>query len=578
MNARVGKGRLGEIFAAIDERFEKLGVEQHAAIQIIPESIVGSNKLFNKLSVGYTMLKAGAHPNIVDCLQFGRDGEFGFLAMELLEGASLRAVLDSEETLPPDEVKPVIRGVGEALGHLHTKGIVHGNVTTKNVFIGEDLEARLLDVVPLASDDAIFRGAAMGEPFGRCTIRDDVFGLACLAYEMLSGKHPFNYCPPGEARLAGIEADRIASLSDDEWNALRLALSFEHDKRTSSVTDFMRDFGILGTERLRPATDQPVIYETDTYAAVEEAPSIAEVAVPVQGIATAAPVAAVDPFSWDEDDLTPARSRRNGGHRLRTAFLGTLLAGLVAWTYYGQPEEHFANVIGYVDETMDLGLTKYGDGVTDVRTTDPGQPVLADRGIPNADSPVTEPTASIETALADSEENNSESEPANAIEESVSAAEETSDQPAPAEPLTVENMTDTVDEATDEKAGEVLAGSDAESTRAETDMVVVDPFVSVSERDAAARITLQHNTNPTMQLTWWTSEGTAIADQDFIAGKQQIVTGALLGEDNILHVPLINDSVPEPRESFFVNLELRNTEHGKIERIATVRVDIIDDD
>ena len=549
MNARVGKGRLGEIFAAIDERFEELGVEQHAAIQMIPDSIVGNNKLFNKLSLGYTMLKAGAHPNIVDCLQFGRDGKFGFLAMELLEGASLRVLLDSVETLPLDEVKPVIRGVGEALGHLHAKDIVHGNVTTRNVFVGEDLESRLLDIVPLASDDAIFRGAAMSAPFGRCTIQDDVFGLACLAYEMLSGKRPFNYCPPGEARLAGLEADRIASLSDDEWNALHLALSFEREKRTSSVTDFMRDFGILGTERLRPETDQPVIYETDVCAAVEEAPSIAEVAVPVQSIATAAPVAAVDPFSWNEDDLKGSRSRRNGGHHLRTAFLGTLLAGLVAWTYYGQPEEHFANVIGYVDETMNLELTKYGDGVTDVRTTDPGQPVLADR-----------------------------SEPANALEESVSAAEETSDQPAPAEPLTAENMTDTVDEAADEKAGEVLAGTDADSSQAETDMVVVDPFVSVSERDAAARIALQHNTNSTMQLTWWTSEGTAIADQDFIAGKQRIMTSASLAEDNILRVPLINDSVPEPRESFFVNLELRNTEHGKIERIATVRVDIIDDD
>ena len=578
MITRVGKGRLGEIFAAIDERFEKLGVEQHAAVQMIPESIVGNNKLFNKLSLGYTMLKAGAHPNIVDYLQFGRDGKFGFLAMELLEGASLRVLLDSAETLPPDEVKPVIRGVGEALGHLHAKDIVHGNVTTRNVFVGEDLEVRLLDVVPLASDEAIFRRAAMSKPSGRCTVQDDVFGLACLAYEMLSGKHPFNYCLPREARLAGLEADRIASLSDDEWNALRLALSFEREKRTSSVTDFMRDFGILGTERLRPATDQPVIDETDIYAAVEEAPSIAAVAVPAQCIATAAPVAAVDPFSWNEDDLTGSRSRRNGGHRLRTAFLGTLLAGLVAWTYYGQPEEHFSNVIGYVDETMDLGLTKYGDGVTDVRTTDPGQPALADRGIPISDSPVTEPTASIETALADSEEKNSESEPANAIEESVSDAKETSDQPAPAEPLTVENMTDTVDEATDEKAGEVLAGTDADSTQAETDMVVVDPFVSVSERDGAARIALQRNTNSTMHLTWWTSEGTAIADHDFIAGKQRIMTGASLREDNILLVPLINDSVPEPIESFFVNLELRNTEHGKIERIATVRVDIIDDD
>ncbi len=541
MTARVGKGRLGEIFAAIDERFEKLGVEQHAAIQMIPESIVGNNKLFNKLSLGYSMLKAGAHPNIVDYLQFGRDGKFGFLAMELLEGASLRVLLDSAETLPPDEVKPVIRGVGEALGHLHAKGIVHGNVTIRNVFVGDDLEVRLLDVVPLASDDAIIRGAAMSKPSDRCTVQDDVFGLACLAYEMLSGKHPFNYCLPGEAKLAGLEADRIASLSDDEWNALRLALSFEREKRTSSVTDFMRDFGILGTERLRSETDQPVIDETDIYAAVEEAPSIAEVAVPVQCSATAAPVAAVDPFSWNEDDLTGSRSRHNGGHRLRTAFLGTLLAGLAAWTYYGQPQEHFTNVIGYVDETMDIGLSKYGNGVTDVRTTDPGQPALADRGIPIAE-------------------------------------EKTNDQPAPTEPLTVENITDTVDEATDEKASEVLAGTDADSTQAETDMIVVDPFVSVSERDAVARIALQHNTNSTMQLTWWTSEGTAIADQDFIAGKQRIMTSAMLEEDNILHVPLINDSVPEPRESFLVNLEFRNTEHGEIEQIATVRVDIIDDD
>ena len=139
-------------------------------------------------------------------------------------------------------------------------------------------------------------------------------------------------------------------------------------------------------------------------------------------------------------------------------------------------------------------------------------------------------------------------------------------------------MTDTVDEATDEKAGEVLAGTDADSTQAETDMVVVDPFISVSERDAAARIVLKHSTNSTMQLTWWTSEGTAISDQDFIAVQQRIITDASLEDGNILHIPLINDSVPELNESFFVNIGFRNTEDGQIERIATVRVDIIDDD
>jgi hypothetical protein len=575
---RIGSGRLGEIFAAIDENFENLGVEQHAAIQIIPQTIVGNNKLFNKLNIGYTMLKAGAHPNIVNYLQFGRDGNFGFLAMELLEGASLRTLLESAESLPPDEVKPVIRGVGAALLHLHAKHVVHGNLTTRNVFVGEDLEARLLDVVPLDSDDAIFRGAAMSEPFGRCTVRDDVFGLACLTYEMLSGKHPFNYCPPGEARSAGLEAERINSLTNDEWNALRLALSFEHEKRTSSVTEFMRDFGILGTERLRSEIEQPAIYETDTYAAVEEAAARTEVAAPVQSIATAAPVAAVDPFSWNVDDRSDPRLRRNGRLSPRTALLGMLLAGLIAWTYYGQPEEHFANVIAYVDESMNLGLTGSGAEIIDVWTTDPGQPVLVDRGIPTADSPVTEPATAIDTTLTSSDLKNADSESVQTVEKSVSTAEEPSDQLAPVEPPTVEKATETVDEVINDKAGEISAVTDTGSTQAEADMIVVDPVVTVSERDAAARIALRYNANSTTQLTWWTSEDTAISDQDFIAVKQQLATDASLADGNILHIPLINDSVPEPRESFYVNLGRLNTERGAIELVATVRVDIIDDD
>lgn len=102
-HTRIGQGRLGEIFAATDESFGKLGVERQVAIQVIPQSIVGNNVIFNKLNVGYGMLKAGTHPNIVDFLEFGRDGQFGFLAMELLAGASLRILLDSAETLPLDE-------------------------------------------------------------------------------------------------------------------------------------------------------------------------------------------------------------------------------------------------------------------------------------------------------------------------------------------------------------------------------------------------------------------------------------------------------------------------------------------
>jgi hypothetical protein len=46
----------------------------------------------------------------------------------------------------------------------------------------------------------------------------------------------------------------------------------------------------------------------------------------------------------------------------------------------------------------------------------------------------------------------------------------------------------------------------------------------------------------------------------------------------VLHVPLVNDSLSEPRESFFVNFGREDTLTGQVERVATVRVDIIDDD
>ena len=271
---RIGHGRLGEIFAATDDSFEEIGVEQQLAIQIVPENVVRNNKLFNQLNVGYSELRAGTHPNIVNYLHFGRDGKFGFLTMELLEGASLRQVLDDAETLPLDEVQPVIHGVGEALRFLHAKDILHGNLTTGSVFITDKLEVRLLDVLPVDPSEALVRGIATSDPFSRCTVEDDVFGLACLAYEMLSGKHPFNHNSPAEARLAGLEAERIDSLTDREWEALRLALSFDDEQRPSSVADFMREFDIRGTERLRPTVEQMATHESVEYPTVAESSSI----------------------------------------------------------------------------------------------------------------------------------------------------------------------------------------------------------------------------------------------------------------------------------------------------------------
>lgn len=598
-HTRLGKGRLGEIFAAIDERFEKLGVEQHVAVQVIPQNIVGNNKLFNKLSLGYTMLKAGAHPNIVDYLQFGRDDRFGFLAMEYLDGASLAVLLEDVESLPLEEVKPVIRSIGSALSLLHAKSMVHGNLTTSNVFIANNLEVRLLDVVPLGSDSAIFRGATVCESFGRCTVQDDVFGLACLAYEMLSGRHPFNYSPPSEARLAGLRVDRIASLTDDEWHALRLALSFDEGQRMSSVAEFMRAFGIVGTERLRPAVDEPGDDEIEQPSVAEYEPGVApavavtpvatapESFAPVQRPMTTLPEVDADPVDWLDDELPGTAPERKAKHPVRTTFLAMVLVGLVAWAYFGQPQESITRVIDYVDNRIIPESAAPGLESGELQVPDPAPAIAPDIAAPATRSTVNEPAASDVAAVTDA------AEPATTvIEGNDPIAEQAEDRSPAAAPETIESNVESVDESADEIPNEVLADAPAESdnitdSRPEPENVAIEaapplptfePVVSVSEGSAAARIIAPQDTNQSAPLVWWTSDITAVAEQDYIPVTQRAMPDGSAEDSNVLHISLINDGLPEPEKAFFVNFGRQNVGQGNIEHVASVRVNIIDDD
>jgi serine/threonine protein kinase len=211
LHARIGSGRLGDIYEAHDEGYRELGVGGRVAIQLLPDRIALDHGLFSKLKLGYTVLRAGAHPNIVPYLDCDHDGKFGYLVMELLDGASLRFVLDDATTLSLDETLPVIRAVGDALQFLHAKSMIHGQLGASNVFITETLDVRLLDVVPLDSASTILRGVASRDPFSRADASDDIYALACLTYEMLAGKHPFNFHPPAEASAAGIRPARISS-------------------------------------------------------------------------------------------------------------------------------------------------------------------------------------------------------------------------------------------------------------------------------------------------------------------------------------------------------------------------------
>ena len=562
LHAKIGRGRLGDIYEADDEGYRELGVGGRVAVQLLPERVALDQGLLSKLKLGFSVLRASSHPNLVSYYDCDYDGKFGYVAMEFLDGASLRFVLGDASTLPLDEALPVVRAVGDALQFLHAKSMVHGKVSAENVFITANLEVRLLDVVPLDSASTVLRDVASRDPFSHLDISDDVHALACLTYEILAGKHPFNFHPPAEASREGLEPVRIRWLSEQQWHALKRALSFDIDERPATVRDFFADFGVRGTERLKPSA--PV----SSSPAAEPLPPSKPAAPARRPPAAPREAQAAAPFAASVATAAAPRveKRREPDIRMRPFVLLALLAGSCAWFFFGQPGNDIAKLMAVAEP--------YFEPAPDNRIVVilPEEPTESSAAAPAEEAaavpePAVEPDA--ESAPAES------GEPAPAAEEALSAAAEPPLDPAAG--LAAETVAQ----------GEAPAVPDAQPASPDTETAspdtrpgntLVRSLVTVSERDGAARIAFRRPVGNTSTVFWWTGDDTAVADADYIALEQPVVAFESGEEAETLHVPLINDSLPEPMETFYVFLGQRDVASGRLQPIARIRVDINDDD
>jgi len=80
------------------------------------------------------------------------------------------------------------------------------------------------------------------------------------------------------------------------------------------------------------------------------------------------------------------------------------------------------------------------------------------------------------------------------------------------------------------------------------------------------------------QIFWWTADDTTVAENDYIPAEAPRLAFASGEEAGTLHVPLVDDSIPEPQETFYVYLGRHNPQLGRLETIARISVEIIDDD
>jgi eukaryotic-like serine/threonine-protein kinase len=143
------------------------------------------------------------HPNVVTVFDTGVDGGEGFIVMELVEGPTLRELLDREGRLPPERAAEIASALASALGFAHEHGVIHRDLKPANVLFMPDGRVKLADmgIARLLSPEALtatltLRGTpryvspeqARGD---QVDSRADLYSLGCVLFEMLTGRAPF---------------------------------------------------------------------------------------------------------------------------------------------------------------------------------------------------------------------------------------------------------------------------------------------------------------------------------------------------------------------------------------------------
>lgn len=259
-----GEGGMGRVYKAIDlRRVEAHQQDVHVAIKVLTRSFRDFSGSLAALQNEASKLQRLTHPNIVRVIDVDRDGQTVFMTMEYLSGQSLKRLIrvGPDETRDRENALKILEQIASALAYAHRTSIVHGDLKPSNVIVTDSGEVKVIDFgiarmmakshqkkdpQPIEDMSETLSGLTpsyaspeMIEQDQPADPRDDVYALACMAHELLTGQHPFGRLASTAARDAGMVLRRRSGLTRTQYHALTHALRFDRTKRTPSVDKFM---------------------------------------------------------------------------------------------------------------------------------------------------------------------------------------------------------------------------------------------------------------------------------------------------------------------------------------------------
>jgi serine/threonine protein kinase len=613
IKAHLGKGRAGELYEAVDlsPADSQTRRKRSVVLHLLNARVAQQTQLLLKLETSYLQPHSWTHPNVVSAVGFGRDRDEFFFVTEALEGGTLRKILEQMSPGVPseEETLSILGGVGGALQYAHAKGVVHGELRLESVFVTTDLVVKVRDLLPVTlprmlpsfPEDTSSNGVAAPDP------RDDVYGLACVAYELFAGKHPFNSNSALEASSAGLTPAPIPRLSARSQAALARGLALRREQRTATVAAFLAALGVTGRERLRlggEANGDRAAAARPHGATRTPAPAPMSASAEV-GAERGRSARAKNSQTGDGLDLFYMRGyeeppKKTGRRWIFWVVALAIAAGAVYWNYDSlqlRGEEWLARAQNFADEAQrrreSMWNAEREASLARADATRRAAPIPTIPDVPAAGSAPTLLSGSAPSAVPGPNVPGSQlPDPAGGTRSRAALPQPTAPAASAAKPPAAPAAKPPVPQPTAPAARQVVPPPAALAARqvvpppaapaakepAPETFEPETPVVVVSERAPSAAITVRRrgDAQASSSIVWWTTGGTAVGGDDYADAGARIERFAAGELTRTIHIPIVHDSKREGRENFYVNL--RPGQSGKNEPPQRVEVVIEDDD
>jgi serine/threonine protein kinase/tetratricopeptide (TPR) repeat protein len=258
--AALGAGGMGEVYRARDTRLNRT-----IAIKILPRDVANDPDRLRRFEQEAQAASALNHPNILTIYDIGQENGVSFIAMEWVQGGTLRDLLAAGR-LPARHLADIAHQTAEGLAKAHAAGIVHRDLKPENIMISDDGLVKIVDFglaklnapaspefsQAVTASAGTAAGIVMGtvgymspeQASGRAADhRSDQFSLGLIAYEAVTSKRPFARPTAAQTMAATIdvEPEPVSTLNRDVPPHLALVIHRCLEKNPANRYESTRD-------------------------------------------------------------------------------------------------------------------------------------------------------------------------------------------------------------------------------------------------------------------------------------------------------------------------------------------------